>query len=101
MAVLSEIDLTVTNTAKLITLLSGAANFPTQVQYVQIINPSSSAYIAFTINGQTPVINGTGITIAPYGSETFILSSQNALFPLSNMTLISSVATQSVTILWG
>ena len=89
-------NLTVTNSAQAMSALWTTA--PQSSDYVQICNPSATASIAFTIDGSSPVVNGNGITIAPLGSETFDHPA-GVGFPVGALKLISSVASQSVTIL--
>lgn len=46
-----------------------AAN--TTRQHLMIHNPSTTASLAFTLDGTTPVVNGQGITMGPLGAAFY------------------------------
>ena len=96
---MSEADLTVTNTATVVTSLTGGSKVPQNVPYLVIENPSSTASLAFTINGATPVVNGLGITLGPLGSQTFDAPT-GVGYPIGSLKIISSSASQSATLLY-
>lgn len=80
---------TVTNTAAAVTGL------PATRKYLIVHNPSATGSMAFTLDGVTPVINGAGITLLPYGSVVLDQYTNDG-----TITAISSIATQTITIGW-
>lgn len=92
---IQEVSATVTNTAGAV---SGMP--PNQVSYLQIHNPHATASVAYTLDGSTPVVNGTGFTLGPLGTSTFD-SPGGTTVVCAGLKMISSTATQTVSILWG
>lgn len=64
--------------------------------YLKVHNPSGTTYIAVTYDGlTTPVVNGAGTTIIPYGAE--ICDNQ---IPTGKVQLVGSTAGAPYTIEW-
>ena len=89
------INATVTNTAAAPTDKVSALAVPNAKKYCIVHNPSETAYLAFTLDGTVPVIQTNGITLFPGGTFTSDQYSMNGVF-----SMISSAASQSVTIYW-
>lgn len=92
-----ELDLTVTTASQAITATT-TQPVPSNVQYMAIANPHATASVAFTLAG-TPAVGAKGVTLGPLGSMVFD-GPPGATIPLSSLTLISSTATQSVTVFY-
>lgn len=60
---------------------------------LQLHNPSNSSFLACTLDGTTPVVNGAGYTVAPLA--TFVL---DTVVPQGPLTLIASGASSPYTI---
>jgi hypothetical protein len=93
---LQQVNATVTNSAAVV-----SATIPNNVSYMQIHNPHPTASIAFTIDGSTPVVNGNGITLGPLVTATYDNPGGSTFTGGTGMKAISSVSSQSVTIIWG
>lgn len=89
------VNATVTNSAAAPTDKVSSLGVPRDKKYMIVHNPSESAYIAFTFDGTVPVVQTNGITLFPGGTFTSDQYSMNGV-----MSMISSAASQSVTIYW-
>ena len=89
------INATVTNTAAAPVDKVTSLAVPRDKKYLIVHNPSESAYIAFTADGTTPVVQTNGITLFPGGTFTSDQYTMNGV-----LSMISSAASQSVTIYW-
>lgn len=87
------INATVKNSAAAPTDKVSGATVPTNRSSIIIHNPSSTASIAFTMDGTTPVVGTNGITLGPLGTTT-----ADVRLLCGALSMISSAATQSVTI---
>lgn len=79
----------VTGTVGTTAAVALAAN-TAQRQFFQIVNNSTVAStntLAFTLDGSTPTINGTGITLLPGGNATY-----DTFVPSGAITVIGSTA---------
>ena len=64
--------------------------------FLQIQNTHASQNLAFTLEGSTPVVNGTGITLGPLGVATY-----DTFVPTGLVTVIGSGAATTYSIYWA
>ena len=64
--------------------------------YLKIHNPSSSASLAYTLDGTTPVVNGKGFTLGPLGKDEW-----DIVVPQGVVTLIASASSTPYALLVG
>ncbi len=88
------INATLTTSAAAPTDKVTSATLPFSRKYMIIQNPSKTAYIAFTMDGTTPVIGSNGITLFPGGTFTSDQYTMNCA-----VSMISD-GTTSATIYW-
>ena len=89
------INATVTNTAAAPTDKVNSQTVPFSRKYLIIHNPSSSASLAITMDGTTPVVGSNGIVLFPGGTFTSDQYTMNG-----TLSMISSVASSSATLYW-
>lgn len=93
---INTLYVTVTNSAGLVTGLTGGAGLPVAATWFAVHNPDASAKLTFTFDGTAPVVNGAGITLAA-GLLPFNFGTDIAC---GGMKAISSAASQTMVILW-
>lgn len=87
------VNATITNSSSAPTDKVSSIGVPKTRKYLIVHNPSSSASIAFTLDGTIPVVGSNGITLVPGGTTTSDQFTMNG-----SMLAISSAASSSLTI---